>query len=299
MRSVTTGVLACLLLAVGASPALAAAWGVDQYSSTPQQRSQQEAAMGRSFGAWSVYDGLGSARGYVATVRPALDSGKVVYLNITSTYVDHGWKRPYCWDQVAAGLYDADLSAWAAAIIRAGHQDQLVVTFEHEPLGRTNPNQPKCARDAAPAYREAFAHVKRYLHAHGVTARFTFVATAGNYASSIAGSHVLDTYVPWGYFSILGVDIYTRTSDWKGVGIKVNPFLYWRSAHMPGSPVIVPELGVDSRNAGAPEWITKVSAALGSDLGDSLIAADWNLKYPYGPHTPATEQAWLNASGGG
>jgi hypothetical protein len=281
------------------SPAYPTTWGVDQYSAKDGQMAALERAMGRPFGSWSVYRGLDEATQYVDVVGPALEAGKLIYLNITSSHRDGPLKLPYCWAGIAAGDHDTLLTAWASAIVAGGHQDQLVITFEHEPLERGDRGtQPKCPSDDAVSYRAAFVHVKRWLHYRGVTARFAFVATAGNYAAANAGWTGLAPYVPWGYFSIIGVDVYNRVDDWKGVGVKVNALARWRQDHPVAGAmdVIVPELGVDSRHPEAPEWITRAAADLQTVYGAALLAVNWNLKAPYGPHDQATKEAWLGAS---
>jgi hypothetical protein len=82
------------------------------------------------------------------------------------------------------------------------------------------------------------------------------------------------------------------------VGVKVNALARWRQDHPVAAAmdVIVPELGVDSRHPEAPEWITRAAADLLTVYGDALLAANWNLKSPYGPHGQAPRQAWLEAS---
>src|SRR4029077_21032646 len=109
--------------------AQAANWGVDQYSTSTTVLRQLERLMGHRFQAWSVCEGLDAPGAYSRTGGPALRSGKTVFLNITSTYsTQSGRKRPYCWDNIAAGRNDNQLAAWANAIREAGHQGQLIIT---------------------------------------------------------------------------------------------------------------------------------------------------------------------------
>jgi hypothetical protein len=286
--------LALTIVAATSSIAQAGRWGVDQYSTNSKTMHALETKMGHPFGSWSVYAGIGEAKGYSNHAGPALRQGKMVYLNITSNALKNGHKVAICWPSIAGGNHDSQLAAWARAIRSVGHMSEVIITFEHEPLAK-NPSQPKCRSDTGSSYKAAFHHMERYLRNHGVTSRWSFIPTLGNLSGSLSE---LAKYVPWGDFTVVGCDIYNRASAWKTIADKTLPFRDWRASHAATRtmPVILPELGVDSRHSGAAQWITDIATRLRSLYGSKLLMMNWNVKYPYGPHTISTTTAWLAAA---
>src|SRR5262249_60592596 len=79
-------------------PVAEAASGVDGFSAPPGAIPRLEQAMGRPFGAFSVYAGLPSGGAFPnAVAREAMTRHALIYLNINSSKYESGHKVPMCW----------------------------------------------------------------------------------------------------------------------------------------------------------------------------------------------------------
>lgn len=276
-----------------------AAWGVDGYSAPPGAIAQLERAMGRSFDAFSVYEGLDSSGQYPSAIaREAMSRHSLIYLNINSSHRVGGVKVPFCWSGIAGGRYDAMLDEWARAILATGYQ-RMVITFEHEPNVR-NVHQPKCDGDTPTTYRAAFHHVYQRMRAEGIRFPFAFVPTASTFRTG-----VVNAYAPRpSDYQVIGADVYNRVPagqpTYHTAAEALMPMYDWIEVHAPDKPVLIGEIGTTQHDPLSARWIADAIGLVRSQ--GNLLAVNWNVtatvKGPYSPLLSSRALAtWLEGAG--
>jgi hypothetical protein len=283
---------------VSSGPPGSAAWGVDGFSAPQGAIPRLEQAMGRPFGAFSVYAGLpGGSTFPNAVAREAMARHALIYLNINSSRYEGGRKRPMCWSDIAAGKYDSMIDAWSRAILATGY-DRMVITFEHEP-NINSEHQPKCAGDSPAAYRAAFHHVYLRMRADGVRFPFAFVPTVSTYKTGKANAFAPSP----GDYQVIGADVYGRVAagdpSYRTAAEIMQPMYRWIRANAPGKPVLIGEIGDTERDPQSAEWIAGAIAFVRSQ--GNLLAINWNVrttdKTPYSPLlNPRALTAWVNGA---
>jgi hypothetical protein len=261
-----------------------AAWGVDAYSAPPGAISRLERAMGRSFDAFSVYDGLDVGAQYPTVVaREAMARHALIYLNINSSHRAGGRKEPFCWTDIAAGRYDSMIDAWARAILATGYR-RMVLTFAHEP-NIDSAHQPKCASDTPAGYRSAFHHVYLRMRADGIRFPFAFVPTASTYRTG-----VVNAYAPRASdYQVIGADAYNRVPagqhHYHTAAEVLMPMYQWIDAHASGKPVLIGEIGDTQQDPLSARWIADAIGLVRSQ--GNLLAINWNVTtFSQGPYSP-------------
>jgi hypothetical protein len=276
-----------------------AAWGVDAYSAPPGAIARLERAMGRSFGAYSVYVGLDAAEQYPTPLaRDAMSRRALIYLNINASRRAGGAKTPFCWAAIARGTYDPMIDDWARAIIASGYQ-RMVITFEHEPNVQ-NEHQPKCAGDTPAGYRDAFHHVYRRMRADGVRFPFAFVPTVSTYRTG-----VVNQFAPApSDYQVIGADVYNRVPagqhHYHTAARALLPMYAWIRTHAPGKPVLIGEIGDTQDDPQSAHWIAEAIGVLRSH--GNLLAVNWNVtSTPKGRYSPELKaqalSTWLEGAG--
>lgn len=284
-----------------ASPlVLGAGWGVDSYSSGQSTVERVEAMQGRPFDIYAVYDNLD--QGAAFPNQDALDAmarGATIYLNITSTHVvetgeEVYTKLPYCWAGVGSGRRDDLLKAWTEAIHATGY-DRYIVTFAHEPTGGDNEHAPKCDRNTPADYRAAFTRVVTFFHGHNVFAPWAFISILRHFDTP----GLVDPYVPWGSFSIVGGDTYDHLDNWRTPAEMFGSFVEWRAQNCPDLPVLIGEFGVDTRHPDAAQLVTDTAAYLEATFGTALLGLVQNVQNPWNVYTAESRDAFVAASRSG
>jgi hypothetical protein len=187
------------------------------------------------------------------------DQGQIPLISWNAGKLDRTWAM---WADIAAGLYDADIDARAAAI--KAYVAPVYLIFHHEP----EPKQSQPDPPGEPAdFVAAWQHIHDRFERDGVT-NVTWVLTLLN---STYGTGKADQYYPGDdYVDVLGADGYNwyacpnrPDADWREFSDMFDGFYDY--GLVKGKPMFVPEMatGEDPLLPGRKaKWFTNAAATL-------------------------------------
>ena len=179
------------------------------------------------------------------------DQGHILFLSWNAGY---GLGQCAKWADIAAGLYDADIDAKAAALMAFG--SPMIFSFHHEPTTH-NPGEPCGTPDE---YKLAWRHVRERFDANGVTnLSYALTLTAQSFDKNNAepyypGDDVIDIVAADGYN---WYSCQFHPGPWRSIEQIFSSFHDFGVSH--GKPMVIAEYGSgedDALPGRKAQWFT-------------------------------------------